>query len=166
MDSLGNVQVPLKHDTGECSTDPSVHAGEATISNQSADSNLVIVQQKPGLVVISQGNPSEDNDIKDLVEDQESQIVIRDDKIGQHLNTALNVRTSNTNSPDQLNDLQSYLVTFNKEIGHGGQPTPFSIGELDATNITSTARPIVFSDGQILNVSSSFHPNHGKFISC
>jgi hypothetical protein len=34
-------------------------------------------------------------------------------------------------SPDQLNDLQSYLVTFNKEIGHGGQPTGYTIGEID-----------------------------------
>ncbi|XP_052061077.1 uncharacterized protein LOC127701273 isoform X4 [Mytilus californianus] len=114
------------------------------------------------LVADSQ-NHDDDSDLKHLVDDRESPVIIRDETIVQLQNHGPNVPTSIQSSPDQLNDLQSYLVTFNKEIGHGGQPTGYSIGEIhvDTSNLQSSARPVLYSDGQIINVSTSLHSSQG-----
>jgi hypothetical protein len=58
------------------------------------------------------------------------------------------------------------LVTFNKEIGHGGQPTGYTIGEIDASNLASQTRQVLYNVGedQLLNVATSLHTNSGLIL--
>ncbi|CAG2248336.1 CTCF [Mytilus edulis] len=148
MDSL-EVNT-IKQDLNEQDTEFTSGDGCSKLAN---NSNLVADSQ----------SHDDDSDLKHLVDDRESPVIIRDETIVQLQNHGPTVPTSIQTSPDQLSDLQSYLVTFNKEIGHGGQPTGYSIGEIqvDSNNLQNSARPVLFSDGQIINVSTSLHPSQG-----
>ena len=115
------------------------------------------------LVIESQSQTDEGDEIDELGNDRESPVDIHNETIGQHSTRTRSMPTSTQSSPDQLNDLQSYLVTFNKEIGHGGQPTGYTIGEIDASNLASQTRQVLYNVGedQLLNVATSLHTNQG-----
>jgi hypothetical protein len=115
------------------------------------------------LVIESQSQTDEGDEIDELGNDGESPVDIHNETIGQHSTRTHSMPTSTQSSPDQLNDLQSYLVTFNKEIGHGGQPTGYTIGEIDASNLASQTRQVLYNVGedQLLNVATSLHTNQG-----
>lgn len=115
------------------------------------------------LVIESQSQTDEGDEIDELGNDGENPVDIHNETIGQHSTRTHSMPTSTQSSPDQLNDLQSYLVTFNKEIGHGGQPTGYTIGEIDASNLASQTRQVLYNVGedQLLNVATSLHTNQG-----